>query len=108
MAVTARISAFVGSIDARYWGMAEILSPREAEILRLVASGKTTKEIGAELSIADSTVNWHVGNVHSKLGASNRAEAVALALTNGILDATREPSGEASASSYARPTAGRP
>ena len=88
--------------------MAEILSPREAEILRLVASGKTTKEIGAELAIADSTVNWHVGNMHTKLGASNRAEAVAVALTNGILDVASETSGEASASLDAGPTAGRP
>jgi DNA-binding CsgD family transcriptional regulator len=66
--------------------MSESLSPREAEILRLVASGKTTKEIGAELSIADSTVNWHVGNVHAKLGASSRAEAVAVAMTTGSID----------------------
>jgi DNA-binding CsgD family transcriptional regulator len=60
--------------------MAENLSPREGEIMNLVASGKTTKEIGAELSIADSTVNWHVSNVLEKLDASSRAEAVATAL----------------------------
>src|SRR5438045_9468800 len=63
------------------------LSPREAEILTLVASGRSTKEISAELSIADSTVNWHVGNVLTKLDASSRAEAVAVALRSETLDA---------------------
>jgi DNA-binding CsgD family transcriptional regulator len=65
------------------------LSPREREIVRLVALGKTTKEISAELGIAESTVNWHVTNVLGKLDASSRAEAVALALTEGLLDAER-------------------
>jgi DNA-binding CsgD family transcriptional regulator len=87
--------------------MADNLSPREAEILRLVASGKTTKEISSELSIADSTVNWHVGNVHTKLGASNRAEAVAVALTKGIIGRAGEPQGEATTPSHARPRAER-
>ena len=71
------------------------LSPRETEILRLVASGKTTKEIGAELSIADSTVNWHVGNMHSKLGAANRAEAVAIAIGSGTIEVAASPPEEA-------------
>ena len=79
------------------------LSPRETEILRLVASGKTTKEIGAELSIAESTVNWHVGNMHSKLGAANRAEAVAIAMGNGTLESAAPPPEEAGAPSDAGP-----
>jgi DNA-binding CsgD family transcriptional regulator len=82
--------------------MALSLSPRETEILRLVASGKTTKEIGAELSIAESTVNWHVGNVHTKLGAANRAEAVAIAMGNGTIDGSARPPEEASPPSDAR------
>jgi DNA-binding CsgD family transcriptional regulator len=80
------------------------LSPRETEILRLVASGKTTKEIGAELAIAESTVNWHVGNMHTKLGAANRAEAVAIAMGNGTLEGAAPPPEEAGPSS----NAGRP
>ncbi len=59
------------------------LSIRERQILRLVAAGMTTKEISATLSIADSTVNWHVGNALAKLGASSRAEAVAIMLRDG-------------------------
>lgn len=63
------------------------LSPRESQVVHLVALGKTAKEIGAELSIAESTVNWHVGNVLTKLSASSRAEAVAKAMRSGQLEA---------------------
>lgn len=59
------------------------LSIRESQVIRLVAAGMTTKAIAAELSIAESTVNWHVGNVLAKLGASSRAEAVAIVLRDG-------------------------
>jgi DNA-binding CsgD family transcriptional regulator len=67
------------------------LSPREAQILTLVASGRSTKEIGAELSIARSTVNWHVGNLLTKLSVSSRAEAVAVALRSETLDPAAPP-----------------
>lgn len=60
--------------------MALELSPRERETIAHIAEGRTTKEIAAELSIAESTVNWHVSNALTKLGASTRAEAVAIAL----------------------------
>jgi DNA-binding CsgD family transcriptional regulator len=63
-----------------------MLSPRQAEIVQLVSSGKTTKEISRELEIAESTVNWHVGNVLEKLEASSRAEAVAKALKSDELE----------------------
>src|ERR671937_505645 len=63
--------------------MAQQLSIREDEILERVANGKSTKEIAAELAISQNTVNWHVGNVLAKLGASTRAEAVALRLREG-------------------------
>jgi DNA-binding CsgD family transcriptional regulator len=64
------------------------LSPREREALDHIASGRTTKEIAAALSIKESTVNWHVSNARSKLGASTRAEAVAIALRDNSLDRT--------------------
>jgi DNA-binding CsgD family transcriptional regulator len=76
------------------------LSPREAEILTLLASGRSTKEISAELSIAESTVNWHVGNLLTKLSASSRAEAVAMAYRSETLDPAAPP--------VPRPTAKRP
>jgi DNA-binding CsgD family transcriptional regulator len=59
--------------------MAE-LSPRQREVLGLVAAGRTSKEIAGDLGISESTVNWHISNVFGRLGASSRAEAVALAM----------------------------
>jgi DNA-binding CsgD family transcriptional regulator len=56
------------------------LSPRQREILALVAAGRTSKEIAGELGISESTVNWHLSNVFERLGASSRAEAVAIAM----------------------------
>ena len=56
------------------------LSPRQREILALVAAGRTSKEIAGQLGISESTVNWHIANVFERLGASSRAEAVATAL----------------------------
>ncbi len=56
------------------------LSRREIQVLSLVASGLTSKEIGSRLRIAERTVNWHISNVLSKLQVSSRAEAIAVAL----------------------------
>ena len=56
------------------------LSPRQREILALVAAGRTSKEIASALGISESTVNWHLANVFARLGASSRAEAVAIAM----------------------------
>ena len=61
------------------------LSPRELEVLQLVSAGKRNKEIAAELSVAEDTIKMHVRNLLSKLGASDRTEAVTIALRRGIL-----------------------
>lgn len=53
-------------------------------MLRLLTSGRTTKEIAAELVIATSTADRHITHIYNKLGVRNRAEAVAQALKNGI------------------------
>lgn len=63
--------------------MAE-LSPRQREVLGLVAAGRTSKEIAGDLGISESTVNWHISNVFGRLGASSRAEAVALAMREEV------------------------
>lgn len=54
------------------------LSSREWEVLRLVAEGLSNKGIGARLSVSPSTVTYHLANIFQKLGASNRAQAVAV------------------------------
>lgn len=54
----------------------ESLTPREVQVLRLMAEGKTNKEIAAQLAITERTVKFHVGAILGKLGVGNRTEAV--------------------------------
>ena len=67
------------------------LSPRETEILRYIAAGHTTKELAAALNIAESTAEWHISNILVKLGAASRAEAVAIGVREGLLEAEEQP-----------------
>jgi DNA-binding NarL/FixJ family response regulator len=62
------------------------LSDREREVLRLVADGLPTKQIAHTLSISERTVKFHVSSIFHKLGADNRAQAVALAAQRGLLE----------------------
>jgi len=63
----------------------EPISPRELEVLSLMAGGKRNKEIAGELSIAEDTVKMHVRNILSKLQVNDRTEAVTIALRRGII-----------------------
>jgi DNA-binding NarL/FixJ family response regulator len=63
---------------------AEKLSARELEVLSLIARGKSNKEVGAALRIAEDTVKMHVKNLLAKLGVNDRTEAVTVALQRGI------------------------
>ena len=71
--------------DARRYGPVANLTAAEAQVLRLLAGGRTTKEIAAELVVAVSTVDRHLTHIYQKLGVSNRAGAVAFALTQGLV-----------------------
>jgi DNA-binding CsgD family transcriptional regulator len=62
-----------------------VLTPREAEVLGLLAQGRTNRQIGAELYISEKTASVHVSNIIAKLGASGRTEAVAIAAQRGLL-----------------------
>jgi NarL family two-component system response regulator LiaR len=62
------------------------LTIREREVLRHLTKGMTNPEIAQALSISRSTVKAHVSNILSKLGVSNRAEAIALAIENHLVD----------------------
>ena len=73
------------------------LSPRETEILRYIAAGHTTKELAAALNIAESTAEWHISNILVELGAASRAEAVAIALREGLLEREEQPPTEKTA-----------
>jgi len=64
----------------------DALSPREIDVLRLIAAGNANKIIADQLSIGEATVKSHVTNILSKLGANDRAHAVTIALKRGIIE----------------------
>jgi DNA-binding NarL/FixJ family response regulator len=61
------------------------LSPRETEVLRLIAHGRTNEQIARELLLSTSTVKNHVGRILSKLGASDRTQAAIIAIEMGLM-----------------------
>jgi LuxR family maltose regulon positive regulatory protein len=66
-------------------GLIEQLSERELEVLRLMAAGRSNREIAEELVVVVDTVKKHVGRVMDKLGAANRTQAVGRARELGLL-----------------------
>jgi DNA-binding NarL/FixJ family response regulator len=60
------------------------LSPREREVLALLATGKTNRAIAAELFLSEKTIARHVSNIFAKLALSSRAEATAYAYKHGL------------------------
>jgi DNA-binding NarL/FixJ family response regulator len=63
----------------------ETLTPREIEVLELLAEGLPNKAIAARLDISDQTVKFHVAAICSKLGASNRTDAVRRGVRRGLI-----------------------
>ena len=61
------------------------LSPREREVLALLATGKTNRAIAAELFLSEKTIARHVSNIFAKLALSSRAEATAYAYKHGLV-----------------------
>jgi two-component system nitrate/nitrite response regulator NarL len=63
----------------------ELLTSREAEVLGLIADGRSAPEIATELNLSTATVKSHLGTLYEKLGVSDRAAAVAAAMRAGLL-----------------------
>lgn len=63
-----------------------VLSPRETEVLKLMALGHTNREIGEQLSLSVRTVETHRAHIQQKLGLSSRPELTRYALANGLID----------------------
>lgn len=61
------------------------LSPREIDVIRLIAAGNSNKLIADQLSISEATAKSHVASILSKLGANDRAHALAIAMKRGII-----------------------
>lgn len=63
----------------------EPLTPRESEVLQMLASGLGNKEIAAKLAISEHTVKFHVASILGKLGAATRTEAVSIGIRRGLV-----------------------
>jgi DNA-binding NarL/FixJ family response regulator len=63
----------------------DVLTPREIDVLRLIAKGNANKEIAGQLSLNEETVKGHVKNILAKLGVHDRTHAVTIGLKRGII-----------------------
>lgn len=79
-----RIAVDVAEKLAQHMGD-ELLTPRELDVLRLVAEGNRNREVGVHLHITEETVKVHLKHVMEKLGARDRTEAVTIAVRRGII-----------------------
>lgn len=74
------------SFEIAEHGTDDALTPREIDVLRLIAAGNSNKRIADKLSIAEASVKSHVENILSKLGANDRTHAVTIALKRRIIE----------------------
>ena len=77
-----RYRQLAGSVERR---AESDLTPREQQIIELVATGATNKQVAANLDLSAGTVKWHVSNLFQKLGAETRTEAVVAARDQGFI-----------------------
>jgi DNA-binding NarL/FixJ family response regulator len=80
-----RLSAEVAAEIAEH-ATDDVLTPREVDVLRLIAQGNANREIAGKLSLAEETVKGHVKNILAKLGVNDRTHAVTIGLKRGIID----------------------
>lgn len=86
-ALAARIvDEFVRAGRATDGNQEDALTPRESEVLRLVAAGATNREIGAALMVTEHTIGFHMKNILAKLHLKNRAQAAAYAVRSGLTE----------------------
>jgi DNA-binding NarL/FixJ family response regulator len=91
VAIAATVAGFAVTLprppaaEAEAMRIAEDLTAREVEVLRLMARGFRNKQLAALLNISEHTVKFHVSSVLAKLGARTRTEAVAIGMTRGLV-----------------------
>ncbi|MDP8948993.1 MAG: response regulator transcription factor, partial [Actinomycetota bacterium] len=83
-AVTSRLLEHIEQGDEQ----ANDLTPRELEVLTLLARGLKNSEIAAKLFISERTVKFHVSSILARLGAENRTEAARIAVRRGLVEST--------------------
>jgi DNA-binding NarL/FixJ family response regulator len=80
-----RLSAEIAAEIAEH-SSDDVLTPREIDVLRWIATGNANKEIAAKLSLTEETIKGHVKNILAKLGVNDRTHAVTIGLKRGIID----------------------
>lgn len=84
-----KVESLLNGAESQYVSRAEeqseALTPREVEVLGLMAEGAGNKQIAFRLGISEHTVKFHVASIFSKLGASSRTEAVTLGVRRGLV-----------------------
>jgi DNA-binding NarL/FixJ family response regulator len=80
-----RLSSEVAAGIAEH-GADGALTPRETEVLRLIAAGNANKEIGSQLGLTEDTVKSHVKRILAKLDANDRTHAVTIAVKRGVIE----------------------
>jgi DNA-binding NarL/FixJ family response regulator len=90
-AIAATVAGFAVTVPrppatpANVMRIAEELTAREVEVLRLMARGHTNKQLAVQLNISEHTAKFHVSSVLAKLGAQTRTEAVTIGMTRGLV-----------------------
>jgi DNA-binding NarL/FixJ family response regulator len=90
-AIAATVAGFAVTVPrpaparAEVMRITEELTAREVEVLRLMARGRTNKQLASELRISEHTAKFHVSSVLAKLGARTRTEAVTIGMTRGLV-----------------------
>jgi DNA-binding NarL/FixJ family response regulator len=79
------LEALLGGAVARTAVGSSTLTPRELEVLRMMAEGAANKVIAWKLGISEHTVKFHVASILNKLNAGTRAEAVAIGMRKGMI-----------------------
>ncbi|NUR93250.1 MAG: response regulator transcription factor [Nonomuraea sp.] len=81
------LSAASRAAPAQAPGPSDDLTPREADVLRLVAAGQSNREIARTLFVSEGTVKTHINRIFAKTGSRDRAQAIRYAFTHGYADA---------------------
>jgi two-component system, NarL family, response regulator YdfI len=84
-AIAQQIVERVGSATTQIPTSYENLTPRENEVLAMLAEGLANREIADRLGVSDHTIKFHISSILDKLGASTRTEAVTLGLRMGLI-----------------------
>ena len=84
-AVTQTLAARVPTLASQPTPTLDELTPREVEVLRMLAEGLGNREMASRLGISDHTVKFHISSILDKLGASTRTEAVTMGIRMGII-----------------------